>query len=121
MYPNGRAKGPGRWYRRSLAVKRQSDEKPLSFDLQVHPMYMTPTSRNPGCVTTRTQYFIQVQMEEWEPRLILMGKGLSRSPKAYRINVEDKVFYTDDPLYGVAFVRAAQHYRHRFVASMTRE
>lgn len=121
MYANGRAKGPGRWYRSGLAVGRPKGVKPLPLNLQVLPMRMTPTSRNPGCVTTRTQYGLQVVMEQWEPRLFKAGKGLQRSPAKYRVECDGRTFYTDDAMYGLAFVRAAQHYRIRLDASLTEE
>jgi hypothetical protein len=48
--PTGRAKTPGRVTRNSLSVKRQGGA-PLSVDLACHPVALTRTPRNPGCVT----------------------------------------------------------------------
>lgn len=119
MYANGRAKGPGKWTRRSLSVSRKYDGKPLPFDLQIHPMRMTPTPRNPGCVTNTSHYGLAVQWARWERRSFLTGKGLSRSPKAWRIDVAGKTFYSDDGVTALAWTTAANHIRHRLDAVMT--
>lgn len=118
MYANGRAKGPGKWTRRSLAVSRKHDGKPLPFHLQVHPMRMTPTSRNPDCKTA-TPYGMAVEWATWEARSFHSGKFLQRSPAKWRIEVAGKTFYTDDALRAQAWVSAANHIRHRLGAVLT--
>ena len=120
MYANGRAKGPGRWYRSGLQVKRPSGVKPLPFSLQILPMRMTPTSRNPGCATTATQYGAQVAMEAWDTRAFIAGRSLSRSPARWQVALGNgRKFFTDDGLHAVAWVRAANHIRHRIGAVLT--
>lgn len=121
MYANGRAKGPGRWNRHGTQVKAAHDGRPLPFSLQILPMRKTPLPVHPGCATTKTQYGLQSMMERWDTLRFHCGTGLSRKPNKYRVECAGKTFYTDDPMYGLAFVRAAQHYRHRLVASMTEE
>jgi len=49
--PTGRAKGPGRVTRASLAVSRKHSGAPLPVYLQCHPKALSPTSRHPGCIT----------------------------------------------------------------------
>ena len=118
MYANGRAKGPGRWTRRSLAVSRKNDCKPLPMHLQIHPMRMTPTSRNPDCKKA-TAYGMATDWAKWEARSFLIGKLLQSAPARWRIDVAGKTFYTDDAIRAQAWVSAANHIRHRLGAVLT--
>lgn len=54
--PNGRAKGPGRVTRASLAVSRKHSGVPLPAELQCHPKALSPTARHPGCITNTTPW-----------------------------------------------------------------
>lgn len=47
----GRAKSPGRVTRKSLALSRGHDGRPLPIELQCHPKKLSPTKINPGCLT----------------------------------------------------------------------
>ncbi len=118
MYSNGRAKGPGMWTRRSLAVSRSHDGKPLPFHLQIHPMRMTPTPVNPGC-STDTIYGRVVDWSEWTRAQFMAGKNLQRTPARWRVDVNGRIFYSDDALTAKAWVSAANHIRHRLGAVMT--
>ncbi len=114
----GRATGPGRYTRRSLAVSRSNDCKPLPFHLQILPMRMTPTPRNPDC-DTETSHGRAVVWSRWERKQFMSGKLLQRTPAAWRIDVQGRTFYSDDALTAKAWVDAANHIRHRLGAVMT--
>lgn len=116
---NARATGPGRWTRAGLSVSRKSDCPPLPLHLQILPMKMDKTPRNPDCKTTNTQWGQQVEMSRWDTRSFHAGKTLQRSPAAWRIDICGKVFYSDNGLHAIAWVRAANHIRHRCEAVLT--
>lgn len=116
---NGRARGPGRWTRAGLSVSRKNDCRPLPLHMQVLPMKMDPTPTHPDCATTYTQYGMQIEMESWPTASFLAGKALSPSPKAWRIDISGKVYYSDNALFALAWVRAANHIRHRCNAELT--
>ena len=118
MYANGRAKGPGRWTRRGLAVSRSNDCKPLPFSLQILPMRMTPTPHHPGCAT-RVSYGMAVDWATWNRSQFMSGKNLQRSPAQWRVDVQGRTFYSPDPVIAKAWVDAANHIRHRLGAVMT--
>ena len=119
MYPNGRARGPGRWTRAGLGVKRPPG-KPLPFSLQVLPMRMSPTPVHPGCVTESRQYGMAVDMAEWPPSAFRAGRGLRRTQAGrWEITVGSRTFYSDDATYALAWVSAANHYRNRIGAVLT--
>lgn len=119
MYANGRAKGPGKWTRRSLSVSRKHDGKPLPLHLQIHPMRMTPTSRNPDCSTDTTVLGLYVEWSKWEAAKFHGGKFMQRTPAKWRIDVAGKTFYTDNAIHAKAWTDAANHVRHRLNAVLT--
>ena len=119
MRTNGRARGPGRWTRAGLAVSRSNDCKPLPFHLQVLPMKMTPTAHHPDCPTTYSQYGLQVELETWHTPSFVAGKLLSRTPAKWRIDICGRVYYTDNAILAIAWVRAANHIRHRCNAELS--
>lgn len=112
----GRAVAPGRQTRASLSVSRKNDCKPLPLHMQVLPLAHTPTPLHPDCATTRSQWGAQVEMSKWYPEQFLAGESLQAEPAAWRIDVQDRTYYTPDPMHGIAWVRAANHIRHRLGA-----
>lgn len=116
----GRAIAPGRQTRRSLSVSRASSCKPLPLHLQVLPLAHTPTPVHPGCKTTETQWGAQVEMSLWTREQLANGESLHPTQGAWRIDVAGRTYYTDDPMHGIAFVRAANHIRHRLGAVLTK-
>lgn len=121
MYANGRAKGPGRWTRAGLSVGRPKGVKPLPFHLQVLPMPMSRTPVHPDCSTEQRQWGDQAAMERWDTRAFHAGRTLKRTHGAWRITLGARSFYCDDALHAMAWVRAANHYRHRLGAVLTKE
>lgn len=114
----GRAIAPGRQTRASLSVSRTNNCKPLPFHLQVLPLAHKPTPVHPGCKTTETQWGAQVEMSKWSRERLAAGESL-HTQGAWRIDVAGRTYYTDDPMHGIAFVRAANHIRHRLGAVLT--
>lgn len=114
----GRAIAPGRQTRASLAVSRTNDCKPLPFHLQVLPLAHTPTPLHPECETRRDHWGTQVEISKWYPEQFLAGERLQTEPAQWRIDVQGRTFYTHDPVLGMAWVRAANHIRHRLNAVM---
>lgn len=107
----GRAIGEGRTTRASKLIRKRPRGQrggPLSTELACHPMRMSPTSLNPECVTMARHYGIGASLVGYGRKAIARGLGLGFTGKyAVECSISGIVGYTDDPVYGLAYTRAA--------------
>lgn len=113
----------GRVTRRCKLVrtKQRHQEKPLPLDMQVLPQRMAPTPIHPGCTTERRHWGVTAKLGTefgfWDfmrgkglYRKQTVGRGRKRISRGYAVHVEDRVYYTDSVLYGMAWCAAAHKY-----------
>lgn len=108
-----RALSVGKVTRASGSVRKHARgevQRPLGFDLAVHPMRLTPTPKHPGCATatvTLADVFVITMLCPCKEDY-LSGKQLSKKPARWRVSVNGAVVgYCTDPKHAVAWARAA--------------
>lgn len=97
--------------RRSLSVRKRhrKQDRPLPFDLQILPPYLRKLPLHPCCGTDVSSWGKQMRLKEYSDNQLLKGVGLSLVRTDYEVQVKGKrVGYTEDPQFGLAFVREAQ-------------
>lgn len=108
----GRVIAPGVVTRASKLLRSRSrkQEKPLPIHLQCHPKALSPTTRNPGCLTNKhgyictgydLAYLLTVQQ-------LTKGEGLCAAGRFELSGLKCRNRFTDDPVYAMAFRIAAE-------------
>lgn len=109
----GRAIGEGRVTRASKLIRKRPRGmvgRPLPLEVSCHPMRMSPTPVNPDCVTLATHYGAGARMAaQYTRKDMVAGEYLAKQGKyAVECSINGIVGYTDDPVFGLAYTRAAE-------------
>lgn len=110
--PNGRCKAPGRVTRASLAMRRNARGdlgRPLPIHLQCHPKALSPTSRNPDCLTYGNRALGMSFGLTWSAQEIMRGCGLRRKARFALVWVQGlrQLGCLDDALAAMAYAKHA--------------
>jgi hypothetical protein len=102
-----------------MRTTQRKQERPLTFDLAVHPMALRPTSRNPQCLTHKRHWGMALQLAQDHGRdWFTSGSGLWSDKHRFVVCTTNGhiLGYTDDPVYGLAWINAAK--THAFTTEL---